>query len=93
MSSNNNYYGSLAFWTGNNSSDSDPYGNATDFDSNLKPVQDVSVDSVITSFYFNSIVFVLLMIIYECLRRLLPHVYSSRKRLSAFVRPTMERSI
>ena len=80
-------YGSF-WWT--NSSDTDPWGNSTtndyDFDAQLVPLQDVSVEAVITSFYINTVVFVLLMIVYECLRRLLPHVYSSRKRLLAYVR-------
>lgn len=77
-----------SFW--GNASD----GNSTDFDSNLQPAQDVSVDAVVASLYFNSIIFVLLMVSYECLRRLFPAVYSSRKRLGhtrpdhTFVPPT-----
>ena len=66
------------------------WGNATDdegdFDSNLQPAEDVSVDAVVTSLYYNAIVFTVLMVCYECLRRLLPAVYSSKKRLQ-FVRP------
>ena len=66
------------------------WGNATDdsgdFDSNLQPAEDVSVDAVVTSLYYNAIVFAVLMAFYECLRRLLPAVYSSKKRLQ-FVRP------
>jgi len=50
------------------------------FDSQLQKAQDVSVDAVLASVYFNSIIFVLLMIMYESLRRTLPTVYSSRKR-------------
>jgi hypothetical protein len=55
--------------------------NMTDFDSQLVKAQDVTVDAVLTSFYFNTIVFVLLMASYEVLRRLLPTVYSARKKL------------
>jgi hypothetical protein len=68
-----------SFWTGGNFSNSN---NSTDFDSNLERPQDVSVDSVLTSLYFNSIVFVMLMASYEILRRVFPAVYSSRKRIS-----------
>lgn len=46
-----------------------------------KPV-DVPVDAVVTSIYFNSAAFVFLMIIYECLRRTFPSVYSARQRLN-----------
>ncbi|KAL7568743.1 hypothetical protein ACA910_021736 [Epithemia clementina (nom. ined.)] len=77
------YLNSLVYW-GNYSDD--VFINTTDFDSNLVPVEDVSVDAVLTAVYFNSIVFVMLMITYEILRRLWPHVYSSRKRLSVFMR-------
>lgn len=48
---------------------------------NLVKAQDVSVDAVMTSIYFNAFVFLILMGCYECLRRMLPAVYSSRKRL------------
>ena len=57
-----------------------------DFESNLKAPEDVSVDAVLTSVYFNAVVFVFLMASYECLRRLLPTVYSSRSKLD-HVRP------
>jgi len=66
----------LSYFWGNSTGD-----NSTDFDSNLQPVQDVSVDAVVASLYFNAIVFVVLMISYECLRRLFPAVYSSRKKI------------
>lgn len=52
-------------------------GNNDDFTSNYMAPQDVSVDAVLTSIYLNSAVFVVLMCAYECLRRLLPSVYSS----------------
>ena len=56
--------------------------NATDFDEqNLVKAQDVSVDAVVTSLYFNALAFIALMVCYECLRRMMPSVYSSRKRL------------
>ena len=72
-------YGYDYFW-GNDTDD------AIEFDSNLQPVEDVSVDAVLTAFYYNVVVFAFLMASYECLRKLLPAVYSSKKRLQ-FVRP------
>jgi hypothetical protein len=53
-------------------------GNNDDFTSNYVAPEDVSVDAVLTSIYLNSFAFVLLMCTYECLRRLLPSVYSSQ---------------
>jgi Late exocytosis, associated with Golgi transport/Cytosolic domain of 10TM putative phosphate transporter len=50
-------------------------------DTDLEKASDVSVDAVVTSIYFNSVVFILLMVFYECLRRTIPSVYSSRKRM------------
>jgi Late exocytosis, associated with Golgi transport len=58
-----------------NSSSSSNY-----FQSNLTRPEDVSVDAVVSSLYFNTIVFICLMGSYELLRRLLPAVYSSRQR-------------
>lgn len=56
--------------------------NKTDFDvTNLVRPEDVSVDAVVTSLFFNTVVFITLMTSYECLRRLLPTVYSFRKKL------------
>ena len=72
-------YGYDYFW-GNDTDD------ASDFDSNLQPAEDVSVDAVLTTFYYNILVFAFLMAFYECLRRLLPAVYSSKKRMQ-FARP------
>ena len=60
------------------------WGNSSssnNFDSNLTRPEDVSVDAVVSSLYFNTIVFICLMGSYELLRRLLPAVYSSRQRL------------
>lgn len=54
------------------------YGNNDDFASNYVAPEDVSVDAVLTSIYLNSVAFVILMCAYECLRRLLPSVYSSQ---------------
>jgi hypothetical protein len=51
-----------------------------DFDAQLTPPEDVSVDAVVSSLYFNTIIFICLMCSYEILRRLLPAVYSSRQR-------------
>ena len=69
------YYSTNRIWRLGNSTD-----NSTEFDSNLQPVEDVSVDIVISSLFFNTIVFVFLMAFYECLRYCQPEVYSSRKR-------------
>jgi hypothetical protein len=54
--------------------------NFDNFDANLTRPDDVSVDAVVSSLYFNTIVFICLMGSYELLRRLLPAVYSSRQR-------------
>jgi hypothetical protein len=51
-----------------------------DFASQFVAASDVSVDAVVTAFYWNAIAFVVLMATYECLRRLLPAVYSSQIR-------------
>lgn len=53
-----------------------------EFTSGLKPAPDVSVNAVKSSFFFNSIVLVLLVASYEILRRLMPSVYSARKTRS-----------
>ena len=68
-----------------------PWNNkSADFESNLKPPEDVSVDAVVSSLYFNTIVFIFLMGSYELLRRLLPAVYSSRQRqLNTRIRSAM----
>ena len=39
------------------------------------------VTEAATSIHFNTVVFILLIIFYECLRRMIPSVYSSRKRM------------
>jgi Late exocytosis, associated with Golgi transport/Cytosolic domain of 10TM putative phosphate transporter len=81
--SSHSVFSRLLFWNStfwNNFTAMDKQ-NITDFDSNLVKAQDVTVDAVLTSLYFNAVVFVLLMCFYECLRRMLPAVYSSRKRL------------
>lgn len=49
-----------------------------DFSSHFVAASDVSVDAVVTALYWNAIAFVILMASYECLRRLLPAVYSSQ---------------
>jgi hypothetical protein len=56
----------------------DKSGDTDDFTSNLTPAVDVSVYTVITSLYLNSLAFVVLMTSYEILRRLFPAVYSSQ---------------
>jgi len=54
---------------------------SSDFDSQLVKAEDVSVSTVLSSLIFNAIAFLFLMGFYECLRRALPTVYSSRKKL------------
>lgn len=56
------------------------YSNVNDdlpFSSNYEKSEDISVNSVLTAFYMNSILFVAIMLMYEWLRRLLPSVYSA----------------
>lgn len=65
---------SSGFWSNFTGS----YGGSDDFTSQYEGARDVSVGAVVTSIYLNSIVFVLTMCTYECLRRLLPSVYSSQ---------------
>ena len=69
---------SNTFW---GTSVNDINNSTTDFDSNLIPVEDVSVDAVVTSIYFNAFVCLCLLITYEGLRRFFPTVYSSKKKL------------
>jgi hypothetical protein len=51
-----------------------------DFASQLIPASDVSVHALVTTLYWNAIAFVVIMLSYEILRRLLPAVYSSQSR-------------
>jgi Uncharacterized integral membrane protein len=50
---------------------------------NLHPASDVDVNGVLTSTVFNAVVFVVLMIIYEILRRYFPYVYATRQSRSS----------
>lgn len=64
---------------------------ARDSDStSLQQPVDVPVAALITSIYFNTAAFIVLMIFYEFLRRTIPSVYSSRKRLNR-MRPVYNR--
>lgn len=65
---------SKGFWSNFTTS----YSGTDDFTSQYEAARDVSVAAVVTSIYLNSIVFVVTMCTYECLRRLLPSVYSSQ---------------
>lgn len=58
----------------------DQVAEKTEFDSNLIKADDVSVNEVVTAFYYNIIVFILLMAFYEVMRRVAPAVYSSRQK-------------
>ena len=55
------------------------FDQADEFTSQLKPASDVSVDAVMTSLYFNAVVFVILLASYEVLRRIFPSVYAARQ--------------
>jgi len=55
------------------------FDEANEFTSQLKPASDVSVAAVMTSLYFNGIIFVVMLGSYEILRRFVPSVYASRK--------------
>lgn len=47
--------------------------------STLKPSSDIGVDAVITSLYFNGVIFVFLILGYELLRRKFPTIYQGRR--------------
>jgi len=55
------------------------FDEANEFTSQLTPASDVSVAAVMTSLYFNAIIFVVMLGSYEVLRRFIPSVYASRK--------------
>lgn len=55
------------------------FDQADEFTSQLKPADDVSVHAVMSSLFFNAIVFVFLLASYEILRRVLPSVYAARQ--------------
>jgi hypothetical protein len=70
-------------WISGNSTGNSTSSDAETFDEQyLAPAEDVSVDAVVSSLLVNSVIFVFLMVFYECLRCLLPEVYSSRKRIN-----------
>mmetsp|Transcript_32787 Transcript_32787/g.39279 ORF Transcript_32787/g.39279 Transcript_32787/m.39279 type:complete len:138 (-) Transcript_32787:257-670(-) len=46
---------------------------------NLQPASDVDIEGVHAAIYFNALVFVVLAILYECLRKFFPSVYASRQ--------------
>ena len=77
-------YAQDAFYSSNNGGYS-VWNNLTqaisENDPNFVAAKDVSVDAVVASLYFNALAFICLMIFYELLRRVLPAVYSSKKRL------------
>eukprot|EP00535_Pseudo-nitzschia_heimii_P001597 CAMPEP_0197185942 /NCGR_PEP_ID=MMETSP1423-20130617/12922_1 /TAXON_ID=476441 /ORGANISM="Pseudo-nitzschia heimii, Strain UNC1101" /LENGTH=866 /DNA_ID=CAMNT_0042637123 /DNA_START=119 /DNA_END=2716 /DNA_ORIENTATION=- len=56
------------------------YSIQDDFTSTYEAVEDMSVETVLTSIYLNGILFVVIMLMYEWLRRLLPSVYSSEMK-------------
>lgn len=58
------------------------FDQADEFTSQLRPASDVSVHAVMSSLYFNAIIFVFLLASYEVLRRIIPSVYAARKLYS-----------
>jgi len=68
-----NFHGTLSDF-GINTTDYD------DFTTHLNPASDVDVAGVIAATAFNSIVFAVLMVSYEILRRLVPSVYASKRQ-------------
>eukprot|EP00980_Cylindrotheca_fusiformis_P026200 scaffold15514_cov129-Cylindrotheca_fusiformis.AAC.8 len=72
---NNNSQNSMRFLDSYNTSS---WYNFTEEDPHYVAASDVSVDAVVTALYWNAGAFVVLMASYECLRRLLPAVYSSQ---------------
>jgi Late exocytosis, associated with Golgi transport len=58
------------------------FDQADEFTSQLRPASDVSVHAVMSSLYFNAIIFVFLLASYEILRRIIPSVYAARKLYS-----------
>jgi hypothetical protein len=64
------------------------FDQADEFTSQLKPASDISVHAVMSSLYFNAIVFVFLLASYEVLRRLIPSVYAARK---LYAQPNLQR--
>jgi len=72
-------------WWHNNTFDYEEFNedvkNATDsLEDNLHPATDVDVNGVLASTVFNAVVFVVLVITYEILRRCFPYVYATRQR-------------
>jgi len=55
----------------------------TNLEDTLHPASDVDINGVLTSAAFNAVVFVALMLTYEILRRIFPHVYASRQSRAA----------
>ena len=55
-----------------------------DFTAHLNPASDVDFEGVMAATAFNAIVFVVLMISYEILRRAVPSVYASKRRQAVF---------
>jgi Late exocytosis, associated with Golgi transport/Cytosolic domain of 10TM putative phosphate transporter len=87
--SENSFYSSNGYNSGNS-----VWNNWTkaisDNDPDFVAAKDVSVDAVVASLYFNALAFICLMIFYELLRRLLPAVYSSKKRLDVVHSATVD---
>jgi len=57
------------------------YNNTNDdFASNYEAVEDITIDTVLTTIYLDSILFVAIMLMYEWLRKKFPSVYSAEKK-------------
>jgi len=59
----------------------DDFKNATqELHSQLQPASDVDIDGVKAAIYFNIFVFMVLALMYECLRLSFPGVYAARQK-------------
>ena len=68
-------------WTARDTDNNGSYSSDGFDESNLVKAEDVSVDAIVTSIFINGVICLVLMVFYECLRRRMPTVYSSRKKL------------
>jgi hypothetical protein len=75
-------------WWHNNTFDYEEFNEdvadaTSDLEGNLHPASDVDVNGVLSAAIFNAIVFVVLMVTYEFLRKFFPYVYATRQSRQA----------
>lgn len=78
----------ISNWFHNNTFDYEEFNEdvsdaTSSLEKSLHPAADVDINGVLTSTAFNAVVFIVLMITYEILRRYFPNVYASRQSRSA----------